>query len=96
MGTTQNWKNLVQRPKARQIIQAGDIISNVALTHDIKNGILLGSPSLNALANHEMKNFIGGGIFKFFKKNNVINKFKKNEGESSENDRFHLENKYWF
>lgn len=80
VGTTQNWKTLVQRPKARQIIQAGDIISNVALTHDIKNGILLGSPSLNALANHEMKNFIGGGFFKFFKKNKIIKKLKNNRG----------------
>jgi len=78
VGTTQNWKNLVQRPKARQIIQAGDIISNVALTHDIKNGILLGNASVNALKNHSMNNFIGGGIFKFFKKNKIIKKLKNN------------------
>ena len=77
VGTTENWKNLVERQKSRQIIQAGDVISNVALTHNIKNGVLLGKPSVNALTNHQMSNFIGGGILKMIQ--TIKKKLKKKQ-----------------
>ena len=53
-----NFKKLIENPKAHIYHQSGDPISAALLNYDPKNGLILGNPSVNALNNHSLNNFL--------------------------------------